>query len=37
MCFVEIAVFGLAFVIVFISMLARSEARMALLDSVEQY
>jgi putative membrane protein len=37
MCFVEIAVFGLAFVVAFISMLERSESRMALLDSVEQY
>jgi len=37
MCFVEIAVFGLAFVVVFINMLSRSEARMALLDSVEQF
>jgi putative membrane protein len=37
MCFVEIAVFGIAFVVAFISMLERSEARMALLDSVEQY
>jgi len=41
MCFVEIAVFGLAFVVVFIDMLSRSEARMALLDSAstpgEQY
>ena len=33
MCFVEIAVFGLAFVIAFLSMLDRSEARMALLES----
>ncbi len=41
MCFVEIAVFGLAFVVAFISMLDRSEARMRLLESAgtpgEQY
>ena len=33
MCFTEITVFGLAFVVVFISMLSRSEARMALMES----
>ncbi len=33
MCFTEIAVFGLAFVVVFISMLNRSEARIALMES----
>ena len=33
MCFVEIAVFGIAFVVVFLDMLSRSEARMALLDA----
>ena len=33
MCFVEIAVFGLAFVAAFISMLSRSEARVALMES----
>ncbi len=37
MCFTEFAVFGLAFVAVFISMLSRSEAQMALMDSAEQF
>ncbi len=37
MCFTEISVFGLAFVVAFISLLSRSEAQMALMDSVEHY
>jgi cytochrome c oxidase assembly factor CtaG len=41
MCFVEIAVFGVAFVVAFMNMLSRSEARIALVESAgvpgEQY